>query len=109
MLPGAAVGLLQGRQDGHAALIIQRALRRRLHVPGGALQQARPKASLQRLNGCSRHRPGKTQIRGGGAERTPFDDAHEQGQGIQFIHGIVPAGKTILSRHAVLSSAFRGL
>ncbi len=34
MLPGAAVGLLKGRQNGHAALIIQRAFCRRPYVPG---------------------------------------------------------------------------
>ena len=35
--PGAAVGFLKGRQNGHAALIIQRAFCRRPYVPGGTM------------------------------------------------------------------------
>lgn len=80
-------GVVQFGQHVHAALVIGLPVQGRPHLPGGAVEQTRAQARFQFLDGMGGGGLGHVQHGGGAGEAAQLDDAGEQAQGLETVHG----------------------
>lgn len=80
------------RQRGATTLEVQLADLGELVAPGGAMEQARAQAPLDRLHLLGHHRRGHARLRRGGREAAAFDDPHECPHARELVHDSKPSG-----------------
>ncbi|MCY1533076.1 hypothetical protein D9M68_683840 [compost metagenome] len=80
------LGLLQLRQQLHAARVIGLAIQGRANPSGAALKQAGAKPGFELIEGVGQRRPRQVQVFGGEGEAAALVDAHEDLHGFDLIH-----------------------
>ena len=84
---GQVVGVLDLVRDGLALVVVQRADLGRAHAARRAVQQARAQALLHRGHGLGGGGLGDAEVGRGLAEAAGLDDADEEGDGGDAVHG----------------------
>ncbi|MCY1376853.1 hypothetical protein D9M69_643770 [compost metagenome] len=81
------LGVVEFGQQVDAALVERLAVKRRPDLPRRAFEQPDPEPHLERLDGMGGGGARDVERRRGVAETAQFDNAREQLQGIEAVHG----------------------